>query len=114
MLNNWLFIFSQPLQYNTDLQSSLVSRSTMQVSLNLQRMPWYYVTGNQARVMGHHRLQRLIHASDFMDGHILPHTTHDPCSKPKPSTQHSPARGQDTSKTSGQMRQTETRNRGIQ
>ena len=49
------------------------------------------------------QLSSLIHAPDLVEEHILPHTTQDSCNKPKPSTQHSPARGQCTSKTRGQI-----------
>jgi hypothetical protein len=59
------------------------------------KMPWFYVTKIKL-------VSSLIHASDWVDGHILPHTTQDTCNKRKPSTQHSPARGQYTSKTRGQ------------
>jgi hypothetical protein len=67
------------------------------------KISWHYVTRNENSVLGWHKLSPLIHASDLVDGHILPHTTQDSCNKPKPSTQHSPARGQYTSKTSGQI-----------
>jgi hypothetical protein len=66
-------------------------------------MSRHYVTRNKTSVLGWNKLSSLIHASDLVDGHILPHTTQDSCNKPKPSTQHSPARGQYTSKTSGQI-----------